>query len=169
MSSSVIKQQTDFHELYREHHHWLFAMLCRRISCTSTAEDLSHDVFVRLLGKSYFPQLDEPRAYLARIAHGLLIDGHRRKAVEKSWLEYIANQPNEHAPSAEEHIIIIDALARIDVLLENLPPRVSKIFLMSRIEGIGYAEIANQLDVSLSTVQKEMTKALRHCYHILIG
>ena len=169
MSGVVIKQNIDFKELYLDHHHWLLTHLRRRLRCISTAEDLSQDVFVRLLGKSSLPQFDEPRAYLARIAHGLLIDSHRRKAVEKSWLDYMANQPCNHTQSAEEHLIIIDALARIDVLLEKLPVRTRKIFLMSRLEGIGYADIAKQLHLSLSTVQKEMTKAIRHCYQVLVG
>jgi RNA polymerase sigma-70 factor (ECF subfamily) len=169
VSGVVIEQQSDFNELYSDHHTWLLAMLRRRLSCIASAEDLSHDVFVRLLGKSSLPQFDEPRAYLARVAHGLLIDSHRRKTVEKSWLDHVANQPCNHTQSAEDHLIIIDALARIDVLLEKLPSRTRKIFLMSRLEGTGYANIATQLDVSLSTVQKEMTKAIRHCYQVLVG
>ena len=164
-----LKPPIDLHGLYNDHHHWLLGVLRRRIGCLTTAEDLSHDVFVRLLGRPQLPEFKEPRAYLARMAHGMVIDRHRRLAVEQAWLESIAALPADQAPSAEEQVLVIDALARLDGLLEKFHPRIQTIFLMSRLEGIAYAEIARRLDVSLSTVQKAMTQALRHCYQILMG
>ena len=170
MSSSDLPLKPDFDRLYDDHHRWLLNVLKRRIGCFSTAEDLTHDVFLRLLGKTDLPQFREPRAYLASVANGMIIDRHRRKQIEQAWLEVMTTQAADEAmPSAEQEVMIIDALTRIDALLDTLKPRVRQVFIMSRLEGIGYAEIAKQLDVSLSTVQKDMTLALRHCYKVLMG
>lgn len=169
MSGSELSLKTDFDNLYNDHHQWLLGVLRRRLGCFSSAEDMSHDVFVRLLGKSDIPQFREPRAYLASVANGLIIDLHRRKQVEQAWLEVMAVQAEgEAVPSAEQQVIMIDALTRIDALLDKLHPRVRRVFIMSRLEGIAYADIAQQLNVSLSTVQKDMTKAIRHCYQVLM-
>jgi len=154
--------------LYLDHVQWLRALLQRRLRCSATAADLAQDVFVRLLSKPTLPPLQEPRAYLARIAHGLLIDHRRRQALEQAWLQTLAALPQDFAPSPEEQVQIIDALARIDALLEGLRPRVRETFLLSRLEGLSHPAIAARLGVSLSTVEKDMACALRHCYRLLM-
>ena len=155
--------------LYVDHNRWLRDLLYRRSGCSETAADLTQDVFVRLLGKPALPAFNEPRAYLARIAHGLLVDHHRRQSVERAWRESLAADVDMVAPSAEEHTAIVDALARIDALLDGLKPRIRKVFLMSRLEARSYPAIAEQLGVSLSTVEKDMAAALRHCYQVLLA
>ena len=155
--------------LYLDHNRWLRRLLYRRSGCAHTAADLTHDVFLRLLGKASLPLMREPRAYLARIAHGLLVDHTRRQALERAWLDALATLPEAESPSPEEHLLIIDALARIDALLDGLKPRARQVFLLSRLEGKSYPQIAEQLAVSLSAVEKDMARALRHCYQVLMG
>jgi RNA polymerase sigma-70 factor (ECF subfamily) len=155
--------------LYVDYKDWLTSLLYSRSGCIHTASDLCHDVYVRLLGKSLLPDIKEPRAYLARIAHGLLVDHRRREAVERAWAEMMAAMPEPLEPSPEEQLVIVDALVRIDALLEGLNPRVRKVFLLSRVSGMNYADIAKHLSVSLSTVEKDIAKALRHCYVVLMG
>ncbi len=155
--------------LYVDHNGWLQNWLRRRLGCAARAADLSHDVYVRLLGREALPPMAEPRAYLARIAHGLVIDHYRREAVERAWLETLAALPQEDAPSPEQHVAIVDALARLDALLAGLKPRVRQVFTLSRLEELSYPAIAAQLGVSLSTVEKDMALALRHCYQVMLG
>jgi RNA polymerase sigma factor (sigma-70 family) len=157
------------HSLYQDHHSWLRRVLYRRLGCPETAADLAHDVFLRLLGKPVMPDMNEPRAYLARIAHGLVVDHRRREALERAWLETMAAIPPEEAPSAEEHILIVDALTRIDALLAGLSLRMREVFLLSRLEGLSCPAIAERLGVSLSSVEKDIARALRHCYEVLMG
>ncbi|MNU05701.1 putative RNA polymerase sigma factor FecI [compost metagenome] len=52
----------------------------------------------------------------------------------------------------------------MDALLDGLPPKVRTAFLLSRLDGLGYKEIAAQLGVSLRSVESYMAKAIRHCY-----
>jgi RNA polymerase sigma-70 factor (ECF subfamily) len=48
-------------------------------------------------------------------------------------------------------------------MLSGLNPKVRRAFLLSRLLGLSYPEIASQLEVSLSSVEKYMAKAYRHC------
>jgi RNA polymerase sigma factor (sigma-70 family) len=52
---------------------------------------------------------------------------------------------------------------QIDLMLDGLKPRFKQAFLMSRLEGTSYQLIAKQLNVSLSSVEKYMAKAMMHC------
>ncbi|WP_290578245.1 sigma-70 family RNA polymerase sigma factor [Ketobacter sp.] len=169
MSGTPSAESVVLHTWYNNHHYWLLNVIRRRVGCVTTAEDLAHDVFVRLMGKTLPAPLLEPRAYLARVAHGLVVDRQRRQRVEQAWLASLSVLSEQEAPSPESQVIIIDTLTRIDALLHQLAPRPRQVFLMSRLEGIAYQDIAQTLDVSLSTVQKDMAQALRHCYQVLMG
>jgi RNA polymerase sigma-70 factor (ECF subfamily) len=67
-------------------------------------------------------------------------------------------------PSPEAQMILLETLAKVDALLDGLPPKVRTAFLLSRLDGLGYKEIAAQLGVSLRSVESYMAKAIRHCY-----
>jgi RNA polymerase sigma factor (sigma-70 family) len=113
------------------------------------------------------PELDtihEPRGYLATIGHGLVVDHVRRRELERAYLEAIAHLPEPEAPSPEVRLLLLETLARIDALLDGLTPKARTAFLLSRLEGLSYPEIAERLGVSLSSVEKYMAAAVRHCY-----
>ncbi|MBF5055124.1 ECF subfamily RNA polymerase sigma-24 factor [Alcanivorax sp. 521-1] len=165
----TVASHSDVQTLYTDHGGWLRALLYRRLGCPDTAADLSQDVFVRLLLKPAGTSPREPRAFLARIAHGLVVDHHRRRAVEQAWRDTLAALPADHQPSPEAHWEIVDALARLDALLEHLRPRARTVFLLAKLDGLTYPAIAERLSVSLSTVEKDMALALRHCYRVLMG
>lgn len=156
-------------DLYVNYQGWLISLLKQRLGCSQTAGDLSQDVFERLLKKQQLPTIHEPRAFLAKIAYGLTIDYWRRASLEQAWLEYASQQAPEYEVSAEEQAVVIDSLANVDAMLKSLTARERQVFLMSRIEGYSYQKIASLLDVSLSSVEKDMAKVLRHCYQLLLG
>lgn len=150
--------------LYEDHHGWLYAWLRRKLGCSHQAADLAHDTFVRLLGRrASIHDLQAPRAYLTTIAHGLLIDHWRRQDIERAWLDTLAALPEPAAPSPEESALVLEALCRIDTLLERLKPRVREAFLLAQIHGLTYREIGVRLGVGERMVKKYMAQAVLHC------
>ena len=165
--STAAPRQVAFGNLYREHNGWLHSWLRRRLNCTHQAADLAQDAFVRLLAKNETVALREPRAYLTTIAHGLVVDHWRRKALEQAYLEELAIRHDAHAPSPEERALAVEALIEITRLLDGLTPRVREIFLLSQLDGLTYSAIGKQLGVSVNVVQKAMIRATAHCYKAL--
>ncbi|NQY89976.1 MAG: sigma-70 family RNA polymerase sigma factor [Colwellia sp.] len=149
---------------YQAHHGWLFSWLNRRISCHAQAADLTQDTFERLLKKPVKQPIVEPRAYLTRIAQGLMIDGLRRSKLEQRYREQIQQFPQEYQPDPEQQLALLQTLMQIDLMLDGLKPKVRQVFLMSRLDGLTYLAIAEQLAISLSSVEKYMAKAMLHCY-----
>lgn len=149
--------------LYQEHHRWLQGWLRSRLGCSETAADLAHDTFLRLLLKpvepGFLPALREPRAYLTTVAKRLLIDHQRRRSLELAWAETLALLPEDVAPSPEDQLMILQALHEIDALLNALPAAVRSVFLLSQVEGLKYAEIAQRLAISERTVKRYMVQA----------
>ncbi|MES2821106.1 MAG: sigma-70 family RNA polymerase sigma factor [Pseudomonadota bacterium] len=150
--------------LYSDHHGWLQRLLQRHAGCGETAADLAQDTFVRLLGRRQdLGQIDEPRAYLSRIAQGLLANHWRRRDIERAYLETLSQQPEALAPSPEERYLVVETLCRVDAWLQGLPDKVRRAFLLSRLDDLRYAEIAQILGVSERMVKKYMAQAMLHC------
>jgi len=155
--------------LYRDHRDWLLGWLRRYQACPHRAEDLSQDTFLRLIKRNDLGSVREPRALLATIARGLLIDHFRRSALERAYLDELALQPEETQPSAEEQLQIIEALREVNALLGQLSPNARAAFLYNRLDGMTHAEIAQRLGVSVPRVRQYLAQALRQCYIAVYG
>lgn len=136
MSAGDVSNSEFVGSLYRDHRGWLLAWLNRNLGCRQRAEDLSQDTFVRLLGRPELPGLREPRAFLAKVARGLMIDHFRRAALEQAYLAELALVPEAEQPSAEEQYLILEDLREIDRLLGTLSLKARSAFLYSRLDGM---------------------------------
>ena len=70
-------------------------------------------------------------------------------------------------PSPEERAILLETLLTIDQMLAGLGPKVRQAFLLAQIDGLDYATIAQELDVSVSSVKQYMRKAVLQCLKCL--
>ncbi|QPF73256.1 sigma-70 family RNA polymerase sigma factor [Roseateles sp. DAIF2] len=165
MSGSEASQQ--IHALYSGHHGWLLSWLRRRLGDAQQAADLAQDTFVRLLAAQRLEGIAEPRAYLSTVAKGLLINWYQRQALERAYLELLAQLPEPQVPSEEQRYAALQALQRLDALLDALPPLVRRCFLLSQIEGLGYEAIAKRCEISLSSVNRYMKQAFRQCLALM--
>lgn len=155
--------------LYRDHRGWLLTWLRRNVACPQRAEDLSQDTFVRLLGRDELKAPNQPRAFLAAVAKGLLFDHFRRAALEQAWLDELAQLPLAEHPSPEDQHLILEDLKAIDAMLGKLSSKARAAFLYNRLDGLAHAQIAERLGVSVSRVRQYLAQAMRQCYVALYG
>ena len=164
MSDAALPPEQTFHDLYRDHRSWLEGWLRRRMGNGSDAADLSQDTFVRLLASSQrIADLQEPRAYLATVGKRLLANFYQRRNLEQAYLDALALLPEDCVPSPEQRWILLETLQALDELLDGLPGPVRRAFLLSQLEGLGYQEIAERLQVSERTIKRYMAQAYEHC------
>lgn len=135
-----------------------------RLRSRDDAGDLVQESFVRLVGCMARAELPRPAAYLQRIAQNLLLDRYKRLETRLSAF---------HVPIGEDFEIAIppDQAARIeadDVMriyrraLEELPQRTREIFLAHRVDELTYRQIAQNMGISIPTVQYHVARALAH-------
>jgi RNA polymerase sigma-70 factor (ECF subfamily) len=153
----------DVGSLYSSHHGWLHNWLWRKLGCRDGAADIAHDTFVRLLDAGTVETLREPRAYLSTIANGLLVNHWRRLTLERAYLEALALQDAALEPSPEERALTLEALMQVDAMLAKLSSKAREAFLLSQIDGLTYAAIAEHLQVSERMVKKYMAQAMLQC------
>lgn len=169
MSNAVlIYPLTSLTHWYAAHHGWLHGWLRRKLGCTDTAADLTHDTFLRLLTKNRdLAGVEQPRAFLGAIAHDLMVNHLRRQALERAYLDALASHPEAESTGPESRALIIETLLEIDAMLDGLPDKARQAFLLSQLDGLRYVEIAEHLGVSLSMVKKYMLRAMTHCLRIV--
>lgn len=163
MSAVDSTVQHAMHALYSDHHGWLHGWLRKKVGCGFDAADLAHDTFLRVLTSPRLDEIREPRAFLTTVAHGVMVNFLRRRDLERAYLEALVDQPEAVAPSPEERAIIVETLLEIDIMLKGLGPKVRQAFLLSQLQGLRYAEIAERLGVSVSMIKKYMLQAITHC------
>jgi RNA polymerase sigma factor (sigma-70 family) len=166
MSTGDVTLHRAAHCLYLDHHGWLLGWLSRKVGCSAQAADLTQDTFVRVMLKPELEALREPRAFLATVANGILVNWYRRQTLERAYLEALAQLPEPEAISPEQRMAFLETLYEIDAALDSLPNKVKHAFLLSQIEGRRYAEIAQLLEVSEITVKRYMKQAFRLCLEI---
>lgn len=158
----------DLAGLYSEHNTWLQGWLRRRVGDSFAAADLAQDTFLSLLVRNTATiEIREPRPFLATIANRLIAHRHRRQVLEASYLEALACVPADRAPSAETQLMAVQSLQEIDRVLDALPSRVREAFLLAHLGELGYAEIAQRLSVSSSSVKQYLARANRECLFAL--
>jgi RNA polymerase sigma-70 factor (ECF subfamily) len=152
--------------LYCDHHDWLRGWLRRRLGNAADAADLAHDAFLRLITRPAsrgFGSFGEARGYLRAMAQGLCINLWHRREIEQAWLDTLAAQPEDHAPSAERQAIVLEALHEIGALLLEVPPKAGRAFLMSTVCEMTAREVAAELGVSTRMVRKYVAQVMLRC------
>lgn len=145
---------------YRE----LMCFLHAKLGNRQVAEDVAHDAYVRVLERTSDTPIEQPRAFLYRTALNLVIDGHRRNALRQSEpLEVLDNEERYFNPSPQTSL---DQGQRLDMLqraLAELPRLCRESFLLRKLEGMSHLQIAEQLGISRSLVEKHIVNAMKHC------
>ncbi len=137
-------------------------LLARGLPVTD-ADDVLQDVFLKL-GSQHGP-VSEPRAYLYRMTHNLLLDrrrsANRRVRRDDEWSTGgTGTLPDaDPQPSAEDSLIAREQLSAMVAAIAALPVRTGDIFRRFRLDGLSQKAIADGIGISKSAVEKHLYRA----------
>ena len=120
------------------------------------AENITQDVFIILWeNRDFIEHIDNMNAYLFRLVRNKCLDYLKHKVFEQRYVESV--QTSYEVDVVEDN----DTEILIRAAINSLPKRCRDIFLLSRVEGLKYKEISEQLGISVNTVECQMGIALK--------
>lgn len=151
-----------FEETFRSYFTPLCSFAQKYIYDLDEAKDIVHNVFINLWNKRDEIDLDTPlKSYLFQGVHNRCLNYIRdhKKLVQFDTLQSEA-ELGQYIES-RDHLESEEAESRINRALDDLPEKCREIFLMNRFDGLKYREIADKLDISIKTVETQMSRALK--------
>lgn len=142
----------------------ILGLVQRRGHHRADAEDLVQEAYAKLLEERTLDRVRDVGAYLAQTTRNLAIDEERKRVVrrrahaDRAVSDLLAPQPS----CQHEVIAARERLRTVKAALADLPPAARTVFLAHRVDGRSYSEIARDLEISVSAVEKNMARALTH-------
>lgn len=154
--------------LYLERRAALVRFFTTRTGSASEAEDIVQDIYLKIAALDA-AEIENPTAYLYRLGTNVMLDRVRTRrraaarddAYGQASVTRSGGESVEEAPSAEDAVAARQGLTRLLAALAELPDQTRRVFTMHKLDGLSYAEVATELGVSRSAVEKRMMAALR--------
>lgn len=145
--------------LYRDEAATLRRRLRARLGSSEDAGDLVQEAFARLLGARTATVVRDPAAFLNRIVRNLLIDRSRRQSARPPHCVLLDG--DLAVPPAQCEALELEQMReRYRQTVHALPERMREVFILHRVEGLSYKEIADRLDISVRTVEWHIAQAI---------
>jgi RNA polymerase sigma-70 factor (ECF subfamily) len=139
----------------------LLESACRKLGSKQKAEDLVQEIFVSLFNKKNVLEISvSPKAYLLKALKYRVLNEYRSESVRTSHLQSLFFSPVCKIDLAKD-FETRELHRHIELMIEQLPDKCRQVYLMSRDIQMTNKEIAQELSISVSTVEKHIGKALK--------
>lgn len=147
----------------------LVRFFAARLRSMTAADDLVQDLYIRVASLEPGERVENPSAYLYRLASNLMLDrlrsDRRAGARDSAWLQAerleMGGEGVADEPSAEQSVAARQRLAQVARAISDLPPKTKRAFELHKLEGLTQEETARALGVSRKTVEKQISAALQ--------
>jgi RNA polymerase sigma-70 factor (ECF subfamily) len=151
-----------FEQLFKTHYRELHAYAGVMLRDEDMAEEIVQGMFLRFWEKRELLNIQTSlRAYLYKCVHNDSMNYMKHQKIKTKYQDFAAyTMNNEHEP-ASSRVELTELQVKLQEALNDIPEQCRTIFQMSRFEELKYREIAEQLGLSIKTVENQMGKALK--------
>lgn len=157
--SSVCKEH-NYHLLFTKFSKDIYKYLYYKTGNEVLAKDTVQETFIKLWENCAKVPFEKAKFYLLRVAKNKVIDSYRTQKIKIEFKDTHIKRVNTETPlflmEKDEYEVTLNNV------LNSMPEKFRITFLMNRIDGKKYREIAEELDISVKTVEFRMQKALKH-------
>ncbi len=167
------QQKSTILDVYLEQRPALLRFLIARFRNETIAEDILQEMYLKLERAEISAPVSNVPAFLYKVANNLALDFRkkrlRRETRDKDWEDSRSvNSYSEPVPDVADPDTAFDAKRRLERVIaaeQELPPQCRRVFILHKFKELSYREVAERLGVSKGTVEKHMSKALKHLVH----
>lgn len=147
--------------VYRRYAKAIRQYFLKRVRNPAEAEDLTSELLLRVSQQGDARAVHNPEGFIFSIAANLLKDRYRhQKVVDRYQRDQAAPTGGIEVLSPERVLTGKQSLSDLMRALDRLDARARNVFVLSRIDGMSYAEIARLMSLSVSSIEKDMMRAL---------
>ena len=161
INSGKLDKQS-FELLFRENFTALAGFARKYVKDLDTAKEITHDVFINLWEKRNEIDSGKPLgSYLFTSVRNRCLNYIRDFKKFDKTVDITENPGYSQLAENVDPVEIMELEERINLAIDSLPDKCREIFIMNRFRDLKYAEIAKELDISVKTVEAQMSRALK--------
>lgn len=156
-------ENSAFDEIYRRYRAVLTSIAEKMLESSQIAEDIVQEIFLSLINRRYEIEIQVSlRAYLMKSMKFKVLNEFRSLSVRNAYKKQV-NTCHNTLPANNCHYDCEykDLNSSIELTINALPDKCRTAFLLSRSEDFSYKDISGFMDISVSTVEKHISKALK--------
>lgn len=151
-----------FTALYRLYVPRLASFLNGLTHAPEVTDELIQETFLQVwLHRDKLPQVEQPKAWVFRIAANITYNFLKRKLVEKKVICKLAHSDNKYSKAADEKLYLNQLLNTLKEAVDQLTPQRKRIYQLSREKDMTIPEIAAMMQLSNSTVKNTLVTSLK--------
>lgn len=147
-----------FKEIFDKNYEYIRNYLIYLSGDVSLSEDITQEVFIQLWEKRSKVRAETIRSYLFTIARNSYLKSRRRRKYDIKFRSTLYEDIDNESPEFLMELKEFDR--KLQKIISRLPDKCRAVFLMNRIDGMTYKEIAQNTGVTVKAVEKQMSKAL---------
>ena len=155
-----------FEIVFKLYHKKVYAYFFKKTLCSDQSEELTQMAFIKLWKFKHTLTEDFTLdIQLFKIAKTTLLDYFKKVASEEKNLKIYHT---ERAESPQDATHLYDNRQQLEVVLDCLPPTRKQVFVLNRLHGYSYKEIAEKLSISPRTVEKHISLAVKQLGYVYL-
>lgn len=156
-----------FTEIYNRHWKTLYAMAYARIKDTDQAEDILQDIFSFLWSNREKTEIQNLNAYLGTAVKFRVLACIRKESYKSLYNNQFAASEEVDSYNVIDGLHYRSILQAINEEVEHLPEKCKLVFKYSREHNMSVKEISSEMEISTSTVENHLNKALKRL-HVVV-
>ncbi len=148
-----------FRAIFDDYYESIRSFAYYKTGSVDLADDVVQEVFLKLWNIRSSVRNDTVKTLLYTIATNLIKNHFKHQRVVYNF--QVSKSTQDEAESADANVRMDDMNRQLQDALASIPDAAREVFLMNRIDGFTYSEIAQRLNLSVKTVEKRMSEAIR--------
>ena len=158
-----------YRQIFEEYYQKLVLFAHRYLNDIESSRDIVQDLFVKLYDSRHSISIQTSlKSYLYSAVKNRCLNLVKQKQVKEKHRQMSIFEANVPDPDLEEEMDAVELEARIYEIISKLPDKCRQIYIMSRVDGKPNGEIADELNLSIRTVETQVSKALKSLRNSLL-
>jgi RNA polymerase sigma-70 factor, ECF subfamily len=159
---NILNNPVEFEKFFKSKYRSMCYLANKYVKNIAIAEEIAQDVFVKIWEKrDHIIIKGSISAYLATSVKNNCLNYLKHDSIVKIYERTELTRISADPTDTEEEMKDMELESAIINAIAELPPQRKKVFMLSRVDGLKYHEIAEKLGLSVKTIEAQMGKALK--------